>query len=299
MTDTGKIERTRTPWPIWTTGAVAGLALVTSVGTLAEAFEPWFGPWALPVACLLDLIACTFSAWAIYEAREGQRALAARACAASCIGASVAAQVCTHVHDGAGSAIAHGVAPAVLGAVLEMWVAWASRPFRMARAEERIREALRVEIARAATGMGARTGRAQRATVHAARAGIVDVGALARTLPEDALTSAPAMRALCTAHASLTRAPVHVHSTPVHADERARTVERAVHAEDRTPVHVGFTPVHLDSTVPVRERIAAAHRAHPDANASELARITGVHRTTVARNLARLTEDIDTKTEEG
>lgn len=288
MTDTGKIERARTPWPIWTTGAVAGLALVTSVGTLAEAFEPWFGPWALPVACLLDLIACTFSAWAIYEAREGQRALAARACAASCIGASVAAQVCTHVHDGAGSAIAHGVAPAVLGAVLEMWVAWASRPFRMARAEERIREALRVEIARAATGMGARTGRAQRATVHAARAGIVDVGALARTLPENALTSAPAMRALCTAHASLD-APVRESRTGVHVESaqvRARTDERA-----QVHVHTGFTPVHLDEQLPVLERVAAAHRAHPGAPAAELARILGVHRTTVSRNLAKLTTE--------
>jgi hypothetical protein len=286
-TKESSISRTRTPWPIWTTGAVAGLALVTSVGTLAEAFEPWFGSWALPVACLLDLIACTFSAWAIYEAREGQRALAARACAASCIGASVAAQVCTHVHDGAGSAVAHGVAPAVLGAVLEMWVAWASRPFRMARAEERIREALRVEIARAATGMGARTGRAQRATVHAARVGIIDVGALARTLPEDALTSAPAMRALCTAHASLDTPSctgVHVDSAQVRARTRAR-----VH----TPVHVGFTPVHLDEQMPACARIAAAHRAHPDASASELARILGIHRTTVTRNLAKLTDDVE------
>jgi hypothetical protein len=173
-----------------------------------------------------------------------------------------------------------------------MWVAWASRPFRTARAEERIREALRVEIARAATGMGARTGRAQRATVHAARVGIIDVGALARTLPEDALTSAPAMRALCTAHASLDT-PVRDSCTGVHVDSaqvRARTVERArVH----TPVHVGFTPVHLDEQMPACARIAAAHRAHPDASASELARILGIHRTTVTRNLAKLTNDVE------
>jgi hypothetical protein len=68
---------------------------------------------------------------------------------------------------------------------------------RARNAPRRADETLRVEIAKAATGLPVDLRRCAKAVVEAARAGVVDIRGLARLIPAGELEEAPAMRALC------------------------------------------------------------------------------------------------------
>lgn len=186
--------------------AVGAVGLIASVGTLAESFEPIFGPgWSLLVAALIDVLALSLIYWAVAAVRAGLSPFGPRLAAHACILASVVAQAVTGYQGLAGgmsgwtSAAAHCIGPAVLALALELIARHFIAAHRALLAPARAQEVLRVQIARAAAGLPVRLDECAAAVVEAARANVVDIRALAATISADDVRSAPAMRALVTA----------------------------------------------------------------------------------------------------
>lgn len=193
----------RFPWYMGVTAGVGAAGLITGVGTLTAAFRPMFGPWAIGAAVLLDLLALALTVWAVQATRSGIPAAAPRTSAHICVAASVLAQAVTAYQGLAGglsgwtSAVLHTIPPLVLCLALELIARHYTAQHRARNAPRRADETLRVEVAKAATGLPVDLRRCAKAVVEAARAGVVDVRGLARLIPSGELEEAPAMRALC------------------------------------------------------------------------------------------------------
>lgn len=193
----------RFPWYMGVTAGVGAVGLVTGIGTLAASFEPMFGPWSWGAAVLLDMLALALTVWAVQATRTGVPAGAPRASAHLCVAASVLAQAVTAYQGLAGgrggwtSAVLHTIPPLVLCLALELIARHYVAQHRSRNAPRRAEELLRVQVAKAATGLPVDLRRCANAVVDAARAGVVDVRVLARLVPSGELEEAPAMRALC------------------------------------------------------------------------------------------------------
>lgn len=263
-----------TPFPRYmaVTAAVGAVGLVASVGTLAESFEPIFGPgWSLLVAALIDVLALSLTYWAVAAVRAGLPPAGPRLAAHACILASVAAQAVTGYQGLAGgmsgwtSAAAHCIGPAVLALALELIARHFIAEHRALLAPARAQEVLRVQIARAAAGLPVRLDECADAVVEAARADVVDIRALAATISADEVRAAPAMRALVTAVWPTTdllpqpgpgTAEVQAPGTP----EDTTQVQPQVQAEDARQVQA--RPRSVPS--PARTRVQATPRTRTD-----------------------------------
>lgn len=196
------IVQERFPWYMWATAGVGAAGLVTSVGTLAAAFRPMFGAAAWGAAVLLDMLALALTVWAVEATRSGISAAAPRSAAHLCVVASVAAQATTAYQGLSGgsagwtSAVMHTIPPLVLCLALELIARHYVARHATQNAPEKAHEVLRVQIARAATGLPVDLRKCAAAVVEVARVDMVDVAVLARLIPSGDLETAPAMRAL-------------------------------------------------------------------------------------------------------
>lgn len=197
------IIQQRIPWYMTATAGVGAIGLITSVGTLAAAFQPVFGFWAWGAAVLLDMLTLALTVWAVQATRLGAPASAPRIATHVCVGVSVATQAVTAYQGLAGgsagitSAALHTIPPLVLCMALELiarhYIA-EQRPHTM---PARVQETVRVQIARAATGLPVDLRKCANTVVEAARVDVIDVRRLAALVSDDELAQAPAMRALC------------------------------------------------------------------------------------------------------
>jgi hypothetical protein len=206
------ITMDRMPWHMTAVAGVGAMGLITGCGTLASAFRPMFGPWAWGVAVLLDLLALSLTVWAIQAVRTGMPFGAPRVAAHGCVVASVAAQAVTAFQGLSGeiggwtSAILHTIPPLVLCLALELIAHHYVVLYRSKTAPLRAHEILRVQIARAATGLPVDLRACATAVVAAARADVLDVRQMARLIPSGDVEDAPAMKALCAAFDRIERA---------------------------------------------------------------------------------------------
>jgi hypothetical protein len=197
------IIQQRFPWYMGVTAGVGTIGLVTGVGTLAASFQPMFGVWSWGAAVLLDLLALALTVWAVQATRNDEPAIAPRSAAHICVAASVLAQSVTAYQGLSGgvggwtSAAMHTIPPLVLCLALELIARHYTAQHAQRRAPRRAQETLRVQIAKAATGLPVDLRRCANAVVAAARADVVDVRVLAQLIPSGELEEAPAMRALC------------------------------------------------------------------------------------------------------
>ena len=197
------IVQQRFPWYMGVTAGVGTIGLVTGVGTLAASFQPMFGVWSWGAAVLLDLLALALTVWAVQATRNDEPAIAPRSAAHLCVAASVLAQSVTAYQGLSGgtggwtSAAMHTIPPLVLCLALELIARHYTAQHAQRRAPRRAQETLRVQIAKAATGLPVDLRRCANAVVAAARADVVDVRVLAQLIPSGELEEAPAMRALC------------------------------------------------------------------------------------------------------
>jgi hypothetical protein len=288
------IKAQRFPWYMGVTAGVGAVGLVTGVGTLASAFEPMFGSiWAWGAAVLLDTLALALTVWAIQATRANLPAAAPRTAAHLCIAASVVMQAVTAYQGLAGgasgwtSALAHTIPPLVLCLALELITRHFLAEYRAQRAPVAAAETLRVQVARAATGLPVDMSKCAKAVVEAARADTVDIQVLARTLDPSEIAAHPALRALAAVTDSglSTREPAQLSSAREPAERSwAQLTECSVPAHEPLRRAAAAQPAQPNRlTAQVREQVSeraesirAALSREPGASGSRLAELTGI-----------------------
>lgn len=280
------IKAQRFPWYMGVTAGVGAVGLVTGVGTLASAFEPMFGSiWAWGAALLLDTLALALTVWAIQATRANLPAAAPRTAAHLCIAASVAMQAVTAYQGLAGgasgwtSALAHTIPPLVLCLALELITRHFLAEYRAQRAPVAAAETLRVQVARAATGLPVDMSKCAKAVVEAARADTVDIQVLARTLDPSEIAAHPALRALAAVTDSglSTREPAELSSARESAECSVPAHEPLRRAAAAQPAQPNRLTAQVREQVSERaESIRAALSREPGASGSRLAELTGI-----------------------